>query len=346
MEDNLYKVIAVDDEIWALRGLCNIVDWESMGFSIVGSYTNPKEALENIASKNPDVVFTDIRMPGIDGMGLIESVHNMGASPHLVIVSAYRDFDVAKRAISKKVTDYLMKPLDKKEVAELLGRLKLSLDKERKDRVFDIMHYDLSQPMDRNNPEVVRYLEQLSVNKSCYMILSEVELLESELVRVYVKGFAYAYICSDHKMLARITEDAKGRIGISREYQSFTMTEELLSDATDSFEGDFLFSENRKIADIEKFLCGNFEKKLSPAEVAAHFFVSESYLFELFRKNTETSVLGLLKNVRLSKAALLLKEGGHTVTEIADMVGYSDVGYFGRHFKAKFGCTPEQWGKA
>lgn len=348
MKNGLYTVIAVDDEIWALRGLCNIVDWESAGFTILGSYTDSSEALKNITEQKPDIVFTDIRMPGIDGMELIEAIHNNAVRSRLVIVSAYRDFDVAKRAIAKDVTDYLMKPLDKKEVAELLSRLKLSLDKENSEKTFDIKHFDLSKKGDRNNLDVIRFLDQQNTDGFCRIIVSDKELEASEgLNEIFIHGYKYSYLCSltcgTDELEAKLSQSADNQYGISRVYSSYSDLETMLSDINESYEGRFIYSDNSKISEIQDYLSKHYSEKTSLPEIAEHFFVSESYLYELFRKNTDTSVVGFIKNIRLNKARTMLAEGGLTVGEIAETVGYPDLGYFGKLFKTKYGCTPEQY---
>ena len=283
MENKLYKVIAVDDEIWALRGLCNIVDWESLGFSIVGSYTNSAEALKNIEELKPDVVFTDVRMPGIDGIELIDAIHNSGINCRLIIVSAYRDFEVAKQAIGKDVSEYLMKPLDKKEIHDLLGRLKLLLDKENSEKNFDIKHYDLSQKNSLNSAEVMHHLEQLDITGSCRLIVSDKALVaRAGMTEVYIKGYKHSYLLSDSSPINVFDEMLHSipgnHYGISRVYTSFVNLEGMLDDARESYEGCFVYSDNTKISEIQDYLSKNYAEKTSLPEIAEHFFVSESYL--------------------------------------------------------------------
>lgn len=351
MDKKLYKVIAVDDEIWALRGLCNIVDWEELGFTIIGSYTNSAEALQNIKDLCPDVVFTDVRMPGIDGIELIDAIHNLGIKSRVIIVSAYRDFEVAKQAIGKNVSEYLMKPLDKREIIGFLDRLKLQLDKENDENDFDIMHYDLSSKNSLSNSNVTRYLEQLDVTGSCRLAVSDKEVAaRAGMTEIYIKGFKHSYLFSDISPVTTFDElfhsVTGNRYGISRAYSSFIDIETMLDDATESYDGCFVYSDNPKISEIQDYLSRHFAERTSLPEIAEHFYVSESYLYELFRKNSDTSVVGFIKNIRLSKACAMLSEGGHTISEIADMVGYPDVGYFGKLFKTKYGCTPEQYATA
>ena len=88
----MYTVVIVDDEPWALQGLAEIIDWNNEGFSIIGQFTDPDEAFEFLCKKEPDVVFTDIRMPGLSGLDLIEMpeyVITVMSSPRTVTVPVW-----------------------------------------------------------------------------------------------------------------------------------------------------------------------------------------------------------------------------------------------------------------
>ncbi|WP_243871138.1 response regulator transcription factor [Dorea longicatena] len=99
-----------------------------MGFEIVGSYRTPQKALPAIISKKPDLVITDIRMPGMTGMELIKSVRSQKINCEFIIVSGHSDFSYAQEAISYGVAGYCLKPLDPHETSEALNRAKNHLD--------------------------------------------------------------------------------------------------------------------------------------------------------------------------------------------------------------------------
>ena len=124
----MYTVLLVDDEPWALIGLRNIVDWESVGFTIVAQMTDPIEAFDFIQTKTPDVIFTDIMMFEITGIDLIRKSREAKINSEFVIVSGYGEFSYAKEAINHNVFSYLMKPIDRKEILELLEKLRITLE--------------------------------------------------------------------------------------------------------------------------------------------------------------------------------------------------------------------------
>ena len=131
----MYKVVLIDDEYWALQVNIQIFDWESFGFRVVGSTIDSEEAIEIIDNCKPDVVFLDINMPGMTGFELIERLKNP-EKIKFVIISAYRQFEFAQKAISLEVFDYCVKPIKKETADNVLDRLKKKLDKDRKG--FDI----------------------------------------------------------------------------------------------------------------------------------------------------------------------------------------------------------------
>lgn len=108
----MYKVMIVDDESWAIRGIQNAFDWEKYGFEITGQFTSAYKAWEALCIQQPDLVFTDIRMPDISGLDLMKRARAQGLNTEFVIVSGYGEFEYAQEAIRYGALDYFLKPLD------------------------------------------------------------------------------------------------------------------------------------------------------------------------------------------------------------------------------------------
>lgn len=329
-----FTAILVDDEIWALRGLKGIADWESLGYEIIGTYTDSVEAFEHVSSEKPDVLFTDIRMPDIDGMSLIEKVKEVSPETSFVIVSAYRDFEIAKKALKNDVSDYLIKPLDKEEVKNTLSILYENLCTRKKSSA-SLKDFDISDLSVLSAPQVERLLNPL-LSKNARIIISSERL--SFPGEIYIKGFPFAYIAEGDSFV----KEGK-RLGLSTADITLESISAKISEAKKSYLGGFLFSDNEQTAKIQEYLFDNLEKKMSMDDLAASMFLSKPYIFELFRANCDDSAMSFLKNIRLNVAADLLKKPGSTVNSVAEAVGFEDPGYFIKNFKAKFGCTPEQY---
>lgn len=127
----MIKVLIVDDEPKLREGLKSIVPWRELGFQIADTAANGNEALEKHKLHAPDVMVVDIRMPGMDGLQLIEAIRAVDSQVHLLILSGYADFDYAQKAISHRVDGYLLKPVDEGELAAYLVQVKESIEQER-----------------------------------------------------------------------------------------------------------------------------------------------------------------------------------------------------------------------
>ncbi|MBY3621894.1 response regulator [Acinetobacter sp. CUI P1] len=126
----MYKIILVDDEDEVREGIKQKISWNNHGFELVGDYDNGRDALDAVEQYRPDVIITDICMPFMDGLGLAKAVMERYRDMKVIIVTGYEDFEYAKQAITLKVTEYLLKPINAREFAEYLTKMKQDLDEE------------------------------------------------------------------------------------------------------------------------------------------------------------------------------------------------------------------------
>ena len=125
----MYKAIIIDDEPWTILDIEQTFALKEMGFEIIGSFRSPLKALPAIMSKKPELIITDIRMPGMTGLELIQKVRAQHLNCEFIIVSGYNDFAYAKEAIAYGVTGYCLKPLDPAETAACLERARTALNR-------------------------------------------------------------------------------------------------------------------------------------------------------------------------------------------------------------------------
>lgn len=117
------NVLIVDDEIKVCKLLQNLVDWEKLGMKIIGVENDGNRALAFILEKHPDIVITDIRMPGCDGIEMIRRVREKNSNIHFIIISGYNQFEYAVSAIRYGVEDYLLKPLKQRDLERILNKI-------------------------------------------------------------------------------------------------------------------------------------------------------------------------------------------------------------------------------
>lgn len=124
----MYKIFLADDEIWVIMGLKKLIEKIGAPFQVVGEASNGVMALEEIEKKKPDVLITDIRMPGMDGLELMKEIRKKKLDTKVVLVSGYAEFDYAQKAIRMGAVDYLLKPVEAETFAKVLENLEKMLD--------------------------------------------------------------------------------------------------------------------------------------------------------------------------------------------------------------------------
>ena len=117
------RVLIADDEPKVALLIRNLIRWDELGLELVATANDGISALALIEELKPDIVITDIRMPGYDGIELIDRAKRLNAEIDFIIISGYRHFDYAQKAIRFGVEDYLLKPLKAVEINQTLRKM-------------------------------------------------------------------------------------------------------------------------------------------------------------------------------------------------------------------------------
>lgn len=183
----MYKVIIVDDEPLIRRGLRYKVDWNSLGFEIIGEASNGLDALNLLNSAGADVVITDMKMPVMDGIKMLESIKQASLMTRVIVVSAYSSFDYTHAAVKCSAFDYILKPIDGNELTEVLLRVKASIESEMGPQEMSKYPAGIRQPI----PEIKdKFLKSFFSSQ----LISE-NNLESQLVDLNLSPDLKKYIC-------------------------------------------------------------------------------------------------------------------------------------------------------
>lgn len=127
----LHRVLIVEDEEIIRLGLVSTVDWLSMQCSVVGTAEDGDVGLKMIQELQPDIVIADIRMPGMNGMDMIEEGRKF-ANFRSILLTSYSEFEYAQRAVSIQTYEYMLKPLDEEKLREVIARIRVDIEKERR----------------------------------------------------------------------------------------------------------------------------------------------------------------------------------------------------------------------
>ena len=119
----MLKMIIVEDEHRILQLIKKLVQWDALGIENAGEAENGLAALVLIQAQRPDIVITDIRMPGMDGLELVRRTQELGLDIKFIFVSGHKQFEYAQQAVRYGVAEYLVKPINKIELNNILSRL-------------------------------------------------------------------------------------------------------------------------------------------------------------------------------------------------------------------------------
>ena len=123
MADQIFTIVVADDEEELLDDVCTLIDWESIGFRLVGRANNGLDALQLVEQLEPDLLLTDIQMPFIKGTELARQVRELQPLIQIAFLTGYDDFEYARSAIESQVISYLLKPIKMTELTNKLSEI-------------------------------------------------------------------------------------------------------------------------------------------------------------------------------------------------------------------------------
>lgn len=354
----MLKILIVDDEPNILLGLKKLIDWNLLGYEDPALFNNPFDALDAIRYTDYDVFITDIRMPQLSGLELMEEARKIRNKIKIIVLSSYSDYEYMHKALIEKAANYLLKPVQEEELIETLKQLVLDASSpentathlnESYAKVYDNLKTIFDTALLRLKEDVI------ALNKD--QIHSELLLLENEVRRVCSFRPAETIIVENYnamlKDLQKLLETTlilkKGTICADLMKPSFDTLTELTEAAirsVDSLLESCLEACTAKAGGImdtvELYIQLNYNKPLTLAAVSRKFFFSPSYFSYTFSKGRD-SFLSYLNKVRLRHGALLLTETEDTIAIIAGKIGYNSEKLFYKTFKSEYKCTPTQY---
>lgn len=338
----MYKVLIADDREIFRRQLKRLNVFSGGSFTISYEAQNGEEALEILRSSRVDLVITDIRMPIMDGIELLQKIKEENLCRCVVFLSEYAEFSYARQGMLLGAFDYIVKPIDANELSELLKRAEAFLS-------------------DSGSAELAVTAAQ--IDRIAKFILSGDEYVLkmcSEIVGRMVKSAA-----DDSVILSSLDDFLKelgGRILKEREYlRQLIDTERLfsmpvcernricsvLSDKIAEImeqSGRFRMTvKNELIQSVCDSILKQLGKNISLQTMADLHFVNKAYLSHLFSQETGISFLDYVNRIKMEYAKRRLVCSSDKIYEIALELEYADTEYFSKVFKQYTGYNPSSY---
>lgn len=177
----MLSVLIVDDEEKIGKLLKHIIDWKSIGLYILDIVSSGRQALEIAKQEKPDILITDIKMPELNGMELVEAIHKASPLTRFIVISGYRKFEYAKRMMQYDVEDYLLKPIKKSELLAVLNKIIcVRNETDQKNKYIDGLEQNLE--LLRHEKQLHFFQEFVAENKKGSTVISNLLLQESGIV--------------------------------------------------------------------------------------------------------------------------------------------------------------------
>ncbi|WP_062048901.1 response regulator [Bacillus sp. JCM 19034] len=352
----MLRVLLVDDERSAIQMIKRLGRWDELGLQVVGEASNGQEAVNFIQKEQPDIVITDMNMPGVDGVQLLRFLHEKHPHVASVVLSGYDQFSYLQEAIRSNVVEYLLKPVDPDDLHAALGRCIQRLDEERIKKIDHVqliniqllpllnqfkvrIHHSFQE---RDQYELIRSFNQLckEINKTCKPIDSSTKL------KLYNE---FLFIAEDqiYRNNLNVSQVVHDKLSMFNPQMSL---EDLFNEFIKVYQ--HLFENNQKIKgltgkfkldEVKEYIDVNYSHAAcSLGQLSQQFYVSKEYLSKAFKKEFGINVTEYIMQLRMEKAKQLIVDEKVKIKNVAEMVGYEDISYFYRVFKKYHGITPGQ----
>jgi len=353
------RVLIVDDEPLIRESIANKVRQSELGLIISGTASNGKKALEWLDQYHADICLTDIRMPELDGLRLIEQINTSRPWMKSVIISSYSDFSYAKEGIKLNVSDYILKPLERKQLYDTLCTVKKDIMERRSHDTHRLLMGHLS--------ELQMLLEQwkqliLTVQFSHYptLVVDTLKTIEQWVGDQYylLEHFASLWLkLVSEKVNLECPEIEIGLLdtGFSAEclesdrlrlyYQlvAVSILETGISQFIQASRASSYTINHQIVYNLQSYLREHFREKINMSEITKQFPVSRSYLSTLFKQVTGTTISNYLTEIRMEEAKRMLLNPDYKVFEISNYVGYENGEHFTKLFKEYYSITPREY---
>lgn len=344
----MYRTLLVDDRDICIIELKRLGVWgERSGFEVAGRAQDGLRALEILRQDQYDLVITDICMPKVDGIRLLEEIKKENLCPLIVLLSEHSDFEYARNGLQLGAFDYIVKPVQEEKVLTVLERAAAYLngmeskknpmetqkdgelfypEAEEKSIIQNIGLKDDEIPMQFYNTaqSVFKFYGPGEPRAACV-----VRRLYLNIVSAVFEKYAWLQLYVDAGTQIKKT--------INKEQAGYR---EALAEILAFIKRLLPMGAQGTLQDICTFILQNPETEINLSSIADKFFINHTYLSNTFRQKNGIKFNDYLTLIRMSRAGYLLEHSQLKIYEISNTLGYRDTDYFNRLFKKSTGMTP------
>lgn len=352
----MYRVLIVDDDMAVRYMLKRFKGWEALGFTLAGEASDGREALRKLSENPFDVVISDIKMPGMDGIEFLSELRNNGNDICVLFLSTHSDFSYAKQGIRLGVFDYLTKPFSDETLSEALDRVKVYLDEKKEEVRYDKYILDNSPAYYSKNDEkklvsdiMSGSLEAINFGERIFEKLLKFTEGDTRKLAILIENILSEIDESIYNLVPWIKNLVdrfpNERIEGKDENQIKQLFISHISNWVRLIVKFELHQSDSLIRKICEFVINHVEEDIKMETIANELFVSKDYIGKLFKQKAGYNLSEYITKVKMEHAKYLISKGGYKNYEICERLGYKKVDYFTQLFKSYVGCTPTEYRK-
>ena len=375
----MYKVLFAEDELLVRLGLQNSIPWSKYEMEVAALADNGMEAYRLFEEIHPDILITDLRMEGMDGLELVKRVREIDKECAIVVISCLNDFETLRKLIPYNINAYVLKAsISIDEVCNVLEQTKeylISIGRTAKKVISDlekpediISKYLLGDAVIslEDDFEIFEHLLLFSleeenkdkINKLAMDFIYELvnrQIPGEMLVPLKDKEFCVFYRSTEKKMgerIKRINNSIGDFLGVRFKItHSSRRKAENLKDWFDRAyvqQYEINIDENSGKALIQKsieYMQEHFRESLTLTDISHTIGLSVSYFSYLFKQETGKNYIEYLNEIRLLATMKDLMNTDEKVVVVAQKNGFQNLEYFSRYFKKQTGESPARWRK-
>jgi two-component system response regulator YesN len=356
----MLRTIIVDDEDLIREGLIAEIDWNSVGYEVIGEAEDGEQALELVRELRPELVISDIKMPFMDGLQFIEHTKLEYPDTYIIILSGHDEFQYAQRAIQLGAFEYMLKPIESDDLKRVLLRIREDHEaKQSKQEDLLLLKRQVTERLpeeyiDDEWKTALRLADKSMINEKLdrWTTMIQEQGSNSYLFMQIAIGKLYKQILNTVKENGGPVEEVLGAptevyTRILAQESAQDMIKQLrgvLSAIVDNIEARRGGRNDEIIHKAKTFIKIRYsDDRLSLEEVSNAVNMSPSYFSVLFKQKVGENFIDYLTAVRIQHACELLQNTGYKTYEIAEMTGYSNPTYFSTIFKKMKGLSPTEY---
>ncbi len=356
----MYTVLLVDDSEVALLEWKRMKRWgESCGFTVYAEARDGYQALKRLEEHPVDLVITDIRMPKVDGIELLQKVMERKLAKLVVFASDYCDFSYARQGIVLGAFDYIVKPVTEEDLARLLKRVAAELAEINENRQYlkqleeeleraAFLHY--SEYEFQQLAAAILAGDPTTGTTARKVIAALADSLEPpKIVLIVQKGLGEIIDRVAHELpwLERFADlNRLRRFDCGNDQNVVAMAEQfgsLTADLAATVKRLSFGERSGIVAQVSDYVLEHIDRAITLQSLSEALFLHRSHVSEVFREKTGQRVSQYITLVKLERAKKLFSDGALLTYQVAEQLGYKDVEYFSRLFKKHTGVTPSQY---